>query len=101
MTKDTQPPTTESLLERRAKLLGPNVPTFYDQPLHLVKGKGVWVWDAQGRKYLDCYNNVPHVGHCHPRVVEAIYQQASTLKHPYTLFARNDVGLHRAAFSYL
>jgi len=79
MTEDTQPPTTESLLKRRAKLLGPNVPTFYDQPLHLVQGKGVWVWDAQGRKYLDCYNNVPHVGHCHPRVVEAIYQQASTL----------------------
>jgi 4-aminobutyrate aminotransferase-like enzyme len=69
----------QSLLERRAKLLGPNVPIFYDQPLHLVKGQGVWVWDAQGRKYLDCYNNVPHVGHCHPQVVAAICQQASTL----------------------
>lgn len=68
-----------SLLERRRRLLGPNVATFYDEPLHLVKGEGVWMWDADGRKYLDCYNNVPHVGHCHPKVVEAICRQASKL----------------------
>ncbi len=67
------------LLADRARLLGPNVSTFYDDPLHLVKGDGVWVWDAAGRKYLDCYNNVPHVGHCHPDVVAAITRQASTL----------------------
>ena len=52
---------------------------FYDDPVHLVRGEGVWLWDADGRKYLDCYNNVPHVGHCHPRVVEAITRQASML----------------------
>jgi 4-aminobutyrate aminotransferase-like enzyme len=69
----------QALLDRRARLLGPNVATFYDEPVHLVKGEGVWLWDADGRKYLDCYNNVPHVGHCHPRVVEAICKQASTL----------------------
>jgi 4-aminobutyrate aminotransferase-like enzyme len=69
----------QALLDRRARLLGPNVATFYDEPIHLVKGEGVWLWDASGRKYLDCYNNVPHVGHCHPRVVEAICKQASTL----------------------
>lgn len=73
------PATTHSLLERRARLLGPNVQTFYADPVHLVRGEGVWVWDADGRRYLDCYNNVPHVGHCHPRVVEAICRQASTL----------------------
>lgn len=67
------------MIERRARLLGPNVSTFYDDPLHLVRGDGVWVWDADGRKYLDCYNNVPHVGHCHPHVVDAICRQASTL----------------------
>lgn len=71
--------TTEQLMARRAKLLGPNIPTFYDAPVHMVKGEGVWVWDAEGRKYLDCYNNVPHVGHCHPKVVEAIARQAATL----------------------
>jgi len=69
---------TEALLERRQRLLGP-MSTFYDEPLHLVRGDGVRVWDAGGREYLDCYNNVPHVGHCHPKVVEAISGQAATL----------------------
>ena len=71
--------TTASLLADRARLMGPNIPTFYDDPVHIVRGEGVWLWDADGRKYLDCYNNVPHVGHCNPRVVEAICRQASTL----------------------
>lgn len=68
-----------SLEQRRSALLGPNVPTFYDEPVHIVRGEGVWMWDADGNKYLDCYNNVPHVGHCNPRVVEAISNQARTL----------------------
>lgn len=67
------------LLARRERLLGRNMSTFYNDPVQLVRGEGVWLWDADGRKYLDCYNNVPHVGHCHPRVVEAITRQASTL----------------------
>jgi 4-aminobutyrate aminotransferase-like enzyme len=67
------------LLARRERRLGPNVPIFYEDPVHIVRGEGVWLWDADGRKYLDCYNNVPHVGHCHPHVVEAIARQASTL----------------------
>jgi 4-aminobutyrate aminotransferase-like enzyme len=67
------------LMARRQAVLGPNVPTFYDTPVHLVRGSGVWVWDVDGNKYLDCYNNVPHVGHCHPHVVAAISEQAATL----------------------
>jgi 4-aminobutyrate aminotransferase-like enzyme len=67
------------LLARRRALLGPNVSTFYQDPVHIVRGSGVWLWDSDGRKYLDCYNNVPHVGHCHPKVVEAIARQAATL----------------------
>lgn len=70
---------TSQLLKRRLELLGPNVSTFYDEPVHLIKGEGVWVWDSEGNRYLDCYNNVPHVGHCHPHVVEAICRQAGTL----------------------
>ncbi|MEM7427097.1 MAG: aminotransferase class III-fold pyridoxal phosphate-dependent enzyme, partial [Pseudomonadota bacterium] len=70
---------SETLLERRNRLLGPNLPTFYDEPVHLVRGEGVWVWDADGNRYLDCYNNVPHVGHCHPDVVDAICEQAGRL----------------------
>lgn len=71
--------TDSELIDKRADLLGPNVSTFYDQPVHIVRGEGVWLWDSEGNKYLDCYNNVPHVGHCNPRVVDAIHQQAGKL----------------------
>jgi 4-aminobutyrate aminotransferase-like enzyme len=69
----------QQLVERRERLLGPGNPLFYDDPVHLVKGEGVWLYGADGEKYLDCYNNVPCVGHCHPRVVEALCDQASRL----------------------
>ncbi|RGP38107.1 aspartate aminotransferase family protein [Pseudotabrizicola alkalilacus] len=69
----------ETFEARRARLMGPNVPTFYRNPVHIVRGQGVCLWDAAGKRYLDCYNNVAHVGHCHPRVVEAIAAQAAVL----------------------
>jgi 4-aminobutyrate aminotransferase-like enzyme len=71
--------TTESLLERRFRVLGKHSPLFYDKPLQFVRGEGVWLYGADGKRYLDAYNNVPHVGHCHPRVVEALSRQAATL----------------------
>ncbi|MEM8661003.1 MAG: aspartate aminotransferase family protein [Pseudomonadota bacterium] len=67
------------LLERRSRVLGPSYKLFYDQPIHFVRGEGVRLFDHQGRAYLDVYNNVPAVGHCHPKVVEAIAQQSATL----------------------
>ena len=70
---------TQGLKNRRDRLMGPGARLFYDEPVHLVSGCGVRVKDAAGRTYLDCYNNVPHVGHCHPHVVEAICRQASLL----------------------
>jgi len=70
---------SSTLLERRVRVLGRHSPLFYDRPLEIVRGEGVWLWDAQGERYLDAYNNVPHVGHCHPRVVEALTRQARTL----------------------
>jgi 4-aminobutyrate aminotransferase-like enzyme len=69
----------DTLLARRRRLLGPAYSLFYRNPLHLVRGEGVWLYDADGRRYLDMYNNVPHVGHCHPRVLEAIARQGSLL----------------------
>lgn len=70
---------TDSLLERRFHVLGRHSPLFYEKPLQLVRGEGVWLYDADGKCYLDAYNNVPHVGHCHPRVVDALSRQARTL----------------------
>jgi 4-aminobutyrate aminotransferase-like enzyme len=69
----------QEMLQRRERLLGPANPLFYEDPVHLVKGDGVWLHDADGNRYLDCYNNVPCVGHCHPKVVDALCRQAGLL----------------------
>ncbi|HMC43925.1 MAG TPA: aspartate aminotransferase family protein [Caballeronia sp.] len=71
--------TLTQMIERRRRLLGPAYRLFYDEPVHFVRGDGVWLYDVDGKRYLDAYNNVASVGHCHPRVVEAISRQASTL----------------------
>ena len=71
--------TKAGLLARRNLLLGEGVPLFYDEPVHIVRGEGVMLYDADGRQYLDMYNNVPCVGHAHPRVVQAMTEQARTL----------------------
>ena len=69
-----------ALAERRAQAVGPAMtPPTYREPLHIVRGEGVWLIDAEGRRFLDAYNNVPVVGHGHPRVVEAIVRQARRL----------------------
>ncbi len=67
------------MLERRRRLLGAHAELFYERPLHLVRGAGVWVYTASGERFLDVYNNVPHVGHAHPAVVRAIQAQASRI----------------------
>lgn len=69
----------EALLHRRERAMGPTYRLFYRQPVHLVKGEGIWLFDAAGKRYLDCYNNVASVGHCHPHVVAALSKQAATL----------------------
>ena len=66
-------------LARRRELLGTPYRLFYSEPVELVRGDGTWVFDADGERYLDAYNNVPCVGHSHPRVVEALSRQASLL----------------------
>lgn len=67
------------MLARRERLLGPTYRLFYEQPLQIVRAEGVWMYDEHGRAYLDAYNNVPVVGHCHPYVVNALTRQAATL----------------------
>ena len=67
------------LLNRRKHAMGPTYHLFYQKPVHLARGEGVWLYDPDGERYLDCYNNVASVGHCHPRVVDALSRQASTL----------------------
>jgi 4-aminobutyrate aminotransferase-like enzyme len=73
------PDDEQALVARRQRLLGPAYRIFYEHPVQFVRGEGVWLYDADGTAYLDVYNNVPSVGHCHPRVVEAIARQAGQL----------------------
>jgi 4-aminobutyrate aminotransferase-like enzyme/Ser/Thr protein kinase RdoA (MazF antagonist) len=72
-------PAASAELPRRHRLMGKGSELFYEKPLHLVRGSGVWLFDPQGHAYLDVYNNVPHVGHAHPAVVRAVQSQAGIL----------------------
>jgi len=54
-------------------------PLFYKEPINLESGEGVWLYDKSGKKYLDVYNNVPVAGHCHPRIIASLTDQASKL----------------------
>ncbi|WP_132073287.1 aminotransferase class III-fold pyridoxal phosphate-dependent enzyme [Sinorhizobium americanum] len=69
----------EEILRLRKELLLPNLSISYDRPIKFVRGEGAWLIDDRGRAYLDCFNNVCHIGHAHPAVVEAMARQASTL----------------------
>jgi len=91
--KGNLPPEDVALVERRQRLLGPAYRLFYETPVHLVRGEGVWLYDKVGRAYLDTYNNVASVGHCHPHVVAATARQAA-------LFASHTRYLHDGILEY-
>ncbi|MFP1742453.1 aspartate aminotransferase family protein [Lonsdalea quercina] len=67
------------LTDKRSKVLGESYRLFYRNPVHLVRGEGQYLWDASGKQYLDVYNNVASIGHCHPAVIDAVQQQMSQL----------------------
>src|SRR5262249_45782406 len=69
----------ESLLARRHQITGPSLSISYESPLHIVSGSRQFLFDASGRRYLDCVNNVAHVGHSHPYVVRAASEQMARL----------------------
>jgi 4-aminobutyrate aminotransferase-like enzyme len=108
---NTLPAATQSLVERRIRAFGPTSVLFYEKPLHVVGGDGVWLIEADGTRYLDVYNNVPSVGHCNPRVAAAVAEQVATLNihtrylydivHDYAdrLLATFPEGLDKVAFT--
>ena len=73
------PPTLEQSLATRKALLGQNLSVSYQHPLRIVRGWKQYLYDDTGRAYLDVYNNVPLVGHSHPRVVRAAQEQLAVL----------------------
>lgn len=80
----------QDLITRRRKLLGPSYKLFYEHPVHVVGAEGVWLYDPEGNAFLDVYNNVPSVGHCHPRVVDAIARQSKVLN-THTRYLHEDI----------
>jgi 4-aminobutyrate aminotransferase-like enzyme len=76
---DRLDPATRDLVERRTRALGPAYRLFYEEPVQFVRGSGTKLYTADGTEYLDAYNNVPSVGHSHPRVAAAIAEQAARL----------------------
>lgn len=73
------PAEEHDLVAARRTLLGRKTTHFYQQPIHFERGSGPWLFATDGHRYLDFYNNVPQVGHCHPHVVRAIARQAGAL----------------------
>ncbi|KXF52802.1 4-aminobutyrate aminotransferase [Rhodococcus sp. SC4] len=74
-----QPPRIRARIERRKSLLGPGYQLFYSDPVDVHRGRGVYLYDADGNEYLDAYNNVASVGHSHPAVTEAVSTQLGIL----------------------
>ena len=72
-------PTSKDLISARRQLLGPSLSISYRQPIHIVAGAKQYLYAADGRRYLDCVNNVAHVGHSHPEVVRAAFEQMAIL----------------------
>lgn len=72
-------PADQALLARRRVALGDIYPLFYDKPVHVVRGSGTRLYDADGLEYLDAYNNVPAVGHANSRIAEAVYAQLTRM----------------------
>ncbi|MBO0723952.1 MAG: aminotransferase class III-fold pyridoxal phosphate-dependent enzyme [Blastocatellia bacterium] len=72
-------PNKSETLAARHNRLGGNLSVAYREPVKIIRGWMQYLFDEEGRRYLDAYNNVPHVGHCHPRVVEAVRRQMAML----------------------
>ncbi len=85
-----EPQTAQSeIVRKHREFLFPAVANYYEEPLALVRGEGFYVWDDQGRRYLDCFGGVltVSIGHADPRVNAAIIEQVKTLQHTSTLYA--------------
>ncbi|WP_431206568.1 aspartate aminotransferase family protein [Bradyrhizobium betae] len=77
-------------VQRRLRSFGKASVLFYQEPIRMERAEGVYMFDVEGRRYLDLYNNVPSVGHSHPRVVEAIRRQVGALN-THTRYLNNVV----------
>ncbi len=89
MTTKTAGATSAEIIQGQREYLLPAMLHMYSEPLALAGGKGVWVWDADGKEYLDLFSGIltTSIGHCHPRINERVQEQMERLGHVSTLYA--------------
>src|SRR5208282_2375818 len=80
-------------VRKHKEFLFPAVATYYKEPLALVRGEGMYVWDENGDRYLDCFGGVltVSVGHANPAVFKAVSDQVNRLSHTSTLYANHNM----------
>ncbi|KAG6537662.1 hypothetical protein ZIOFF_002757 [Zingiber officinale] len=86
-------PRSEEILRKRSEFLSPSMFHFYKKPLNIVDGKKQYLFDEDGRRYLDAFGGIATVccGHCHPDVIEAIINQTKRLQHSTVLYLNNAI----------
>ncbi|KAL0555723.1 hypothetical protein IC582_009680 [Cucumis melo] len=86
-------PSGEEILRKRKEFLSPSMFFFYNKPLNIVHGRRQYLFDENGRRYLDAFGGIATVscGHCHPEVVEAIVNQTKSLRHSTVLYLNNAI----------
>ena len=83
--------TRDDLTMRRRVVLAPSLSLNFDRPLHITRGRAQFLYEATGHRFLDLVNNVCHVGHCHPKVTDALCRQTRDLKPNRRYLHRNVV----------
>ena len=76
---NARPTGLEALKQRRKAMTAANLKLSYRDPINMIRGEGSTLIDAEGRRFLDAYNNVPHVGHAHPHVAQRVAEQVQRL----------------------
>ncbi|GJR98040.1 alanine--glyoxylate aminotransferase 2 homolog 2, mitochondrial-like protein [Tanacetum coccineum] len=94
-------PTAEEILKKRKEFLSPSMFCFYKKPLNVVHGKMQYLFDENGRRFLDGFGGIATVscGHCHPDVVQAIIKQTTTLQHSTILYLNHSITDFAAALA--
>ncbi|KAJ6678029.1 hypothetical protein OIU85_008598 [Salix viminalis] len=86
-------PSADEILQKRKKFLGPSLFHYYQKPLNIVEGKMQYLFDENGRRYLDAFAGIVTVscGHCHPQILNAIMEQSKLLQHATTIYLHHQI----------
>jgi alanine-glyoxylate transaminase/(R)-3-amino-2-methylpropionate-pyruvate transaminase len=89
-------PSVEEVLATRKQFLNPAIFHYYTKPLMIVEGRGQWLFDEQGRRYLDGFGGIVtvSVGHCHPHVIAAAHEQNETIQHTTTIYLHPGIAFY-------